>query len=76
MSSTPITLNDITELGQSFIDKMDDDSKEESVTKNLEEKCLFVDLPFVKPVGNVMLKRHKGSDNLHKDIYTNVWIPL
>ena len=68
MSSTPITLNDGTELGQSFIDKKDDYCKEESVTNNLEEKCGFVDLPFVKPVDNILPKRHKGSDNLHKDI--------
>ena len=47
----------------SLNEKIEQEIIEKSVTVDLEKKCVFVDLPFIKPADKFLSDKHGGSDN-------------
>ena len=47
----------------SLNEKVEQEVIEKSVTVDLEQKCVFVDLPFIKPADDFLTEKHGGSDN-------------
>lgn len=50
----------------SLQEKMEQEAISKSVTVNLEEKKVYVDLPFIKPPVEFLRKRHFGEDSNYK----------
>ena len=47
----------------SLNEKIEQEIIEKSVTVNMEEKKVYVDLPFVKPADKFLTDKHGGSNN-------------